>query len=139
MDWLDCCRCLTVGTPRKDPPDPPPTQQGPLTLPPSYRTRAHAHARVATTNPGRVWRYLADGIRQVVLRLRPLRIGDVTEMKWNMLGALVFSVCLASQSFGYGLLDAMLGCGCGCDACDSQSCCEKSCGACDPGCGCEDP
>ncbi len=49
-------------------------------------------------------------------------------MRWNMvLGALVLSVGLCSQSFGFELLDRMLGMGCGCDA--QASCCEKPCGA----------
>ena len=37
-------------------------------------------------------------------------------MRWYMLiGALVLSVGLCGQSFSFGLLDQMLGCGCGCD------------------------
>ena len=36
-------------------------------------------------------------------------------MRWNVLGALLVSVCLTGQSFGAGLLDRMLGSGCGCD------------------------
>jgi hypothetical protein len=35
-------------------------------------------------------------------------------MKWNFLGALMLSIALAGPSFGAGLLDQMLGCGCGC-------------------------
>jgi hypothetical protein len=50
-------------------------------------------------------------------------------MKWNMVfGALVVSVGLCSQSFGFELLDRMLGLNdCGCN-----SCCEKA-----PSCGCD--
>ncbi len=63
-------------------------------------------------------------------------------MKWNILGALIVGICLTGQSYGFGLLDTMLGCGCGCDSCEPQCCCEKSCGCsddcCDPGCGCDD-
>ncbi len=63
-------------------------------------------------------------------------------MKWNMLGALIVGICLTGQSYGFGLLDTMLGCGCGCDSCEPQCCCEKSCGysddCCDPGCGAAD-
>lgn len=58
-------------------------------------------------------------------------------MKGNLLGALLVSVCLAGQSFGAGLLDRMLGSGCGCDSCEPSCCCEKSCG-CPTDC-CEDP
>ena len=52
-------------------------------------------------------------------------------MKWNMVfGALVVSVGLCSQSFGFELLDRMLGLNdCGCN-----SCCQKSC---EPACGCD--
>src|SRR6476659_4963831 len=51
-------------------------------------------------------------------------------MKWNMVfGALVVSVGLASQSFGFELLDRMLGLNdCGCN-----SCCQKAA----PSCGCD--
>jgi hypothetical protein len=50
-------------------------------------------------------------------------------MKWNMfLGALVVSVGLCSQSFGFELLDRMLGLNdCGCNSCCEPQCCEKSC------------
>ncbi len=65
-------------------------------------------------------------------------------MKWNIfVGSMVLGVSLASQSFGFGLLDRMLGghgCGCASSCCDT-SVCEPSCGveqACaDPSCGCE--
>src|SRR5688572_16489983 len=55
-------------------------------------------------------------------------------MRWNMVfGALVVSVGLCSQSFGFGLLDRMLGLNdCGCNSC-CESACEPSCG-CDKGC-----
>src|SRR6187551_920138 len=55
-------------------------------------------------------------------------------MKWNMVfGALVVSVGLCSQSFGFELLERMLGLNdCGCNSC-CQSACEPSCG-CDKGC-----
>ena len=60
-------------------------------------------------------------------------------MRWNMLlGALVISVGLSSQSFGFDLLDRMLGLGCGCDSCRPRACCEKPCGeAAAPACGCK--
>src|SRR5437870_1917674 len=50
-------------------------------------------------------------------------------MKWNMVfGALVVSVGLCSQSFGFELLDRMLGLNdCGCN-----SCCQAA-----PSCGCD--
>ncbi len=53
-------------------------------------------------------------------------------MKWNMVfGALVVSVGLCSQSFGFELLDRMLGLNdCGCNTCCTS---EPSCG-CDKGC-----
>ena len=118
--------------------DPPPTQQGPSH---SRLNTAHGHTPTpASQRPTQggcgdyQQRTTSGSLRETSPTNRRCR-----SMKWNMLGALLFSVCFASQSFGYGLLDAMLGCGCGCDACDKQSCCEKSCGACDPGCGCEDP
>src|SRR5580704_6563585 len=52
-------------------------------------------------------------------------------MKWNMVfGALVVSVGLCSQSYGFELLERMLGLNdCGCN-----SCCQKSC---EPACGCD--
>ena len=53
-------------------------------------------------------------------------------MKFSkFLGALVLSAGLCSQSFGAGLLDRMVGGGCG------PSCCEPSC--CDAGKACHDP
>ena len=54
-------------------------------------------------------------------------------MKWNMVfGALVVSVGLCGQSFGFELLDRMLGLNdCGCNSCCNS--CEPSCG-CDKGC-----
>jgi len=80
-------------------------------------------------------------------------------MKWNMVfGALVVSVGLCSQSFGFELLDRMLGlndCGCnscctaeascGCDKGCEPACCAAAapaCGcaaACEPACGCAAP
>jgi len=46
-------------------------------------------------------------------------------------GALLVSVALCSQGFGFELLDRMLGLnngGCGeCNACDKVACCEKAC------------
>jgi hypothetical protein len=57
-------------------------------------------------------------------------------MKWNFLGALALSTALASQSFGNGMLDRMLGSGCGCGCEPSCNCCEKSCCA-EQSCGCE--
>ena len=55
-------------------------------------------------------------------------------MKWNMVfGALVVSVGLCSQSFGFELLERMLGLNdCGCNSCCQQAC-QPSCG-CDKGC-----
>src|SRR5262245_9982205 len=58
-------------------------------------------------------------------------------MRWNVLGALMLSLCLTSQGFAAGLLDRMLGSGCGCDACEPSCCCEKSCGCCSDPC-CDD-
>jgi len=51
-------------------------------------------------------------------------------MKWNMVfGALVVSVGLGSQSFGFELLDRMLGLNdYGCNSC---------CDPCEPACGCD--
>lgn len=67
-------------------------------------------------------------------------------MKWNFLGALMMSIALASPTFACcGLLDKMLGGGCGCCEEASCSCCEKSCcceeASCcaeEASCGCED-
>jgi hypothetical protein len=57
-------------------------------------------------------------------------------MRWNMvLGALVVSVGLSSQSFGFELLDRMLGLGCGCGSHTQEACCEKP--VAKPACGCE--
>jgi len=57
-------------------------------------------------------------------------------MKWNIaVAALVASVAMCSQSFGFDLLDRMLGgSGCGCDTqcCETTDDCEV-----DPGCGCD--
>jgi hypothetical protein len=55
-------------------------------------------------------------------------------MKWNMvLSALAVSVSLCGQSFGFGLLDRMLGLNdCGCNTCCSTA--APACG-CDKGCG----
>ena len=71
-------------------------------------------------------------------------------MKWSMfVGALVLSVslCTSQHSYGFELLDRMLGVGCGCDTCGcdaAPSCgCDTGCDAapagCDakPTCGCE--
>src|SRR5215469_3053996 len=59
-------------------------------------------------------------------------------MKWNMfVGALVVSLGLCSQSFGFDLLTRMLGRG---GSCCQPSCCETSC--CQPACEatcCEQP
>src|SRR5690606_15668294 len=54
-------------------------------------------------------------------------------MRWTMiLGALVVSAGLSSQSYGFELLDRMLGISYG-----GGSCCEKPCGeAYAPACGC---
>ena len=63
-------------------------------------------------------------------------------MKWNMVfGALVVSVGLASQSFGFELLDRMLGLNdCGCNSCCHKAepaCgCDKGCEAAEASCGC---
>jgi hypothetical protein len=54
-------------------------------------------------------------------------------MKWHMiLGALVMSVSLSTQSFGFELLDTLLGMNSGCGCAAPTSCCEKPCG--DVGC-----
>jgi len=82
-------------------------------------------------------------------------------MKWNMIvGALVLGLGLCSQSYGFNLLDSMLGAhgggcgceascgceavdpGCGCEAAGCASACEPACGceaACEPACGCAAP
>ena len=59
------------------------------------------------------------------------------------LGALVFGVTVCSQSFGFELLDKMLGhkgcascCEPGCDAGNGNGCCDPGCGA---GNGCAEP
>ena len=56
-------------------------------------------------------------------------------MKWNiLLGTLVLGLALSTQSFGFELLNRMLGGGC------TSNCCEPACGCdddCDPGCGCD--
>ena len=54
----------------------------------------------------------------------------------NFLGALMVSIALTSPSFGFCLLDKMLGSGCGCCCEPSCGCCEKSC-CCEQSCGCE--
>ena len=54
-------------------------------------------------------------------------------MKWNIfLGTLVLALGLSTQSFGFELLDRMLG--------TSSSCCDSGCdtGCCEPACGAED-
>src|SRR5262249_30263321 len=53
----------------------------------------------------------------------------------KFLGALMVSIALTSPSFGFCLLDRMLGNGCGCCCEPSCSCCEKSC-CCEQSCGC---
>lgn len=66
-------------------------------------------------------------------------------MKLNMfLGALVVSVGLCGQSFGFELLDRMLGLNSYGGGCCEQSCCEQTCAAepacghqAEPACGCE--
>lgn len=56
-------------------------------------------------------------------------------MKWNILvGSLVLSLGLSTQSFGANLLDRMLGANYSGD-CDTVTCCEPSCV--EPSCGCE--
>src|SRR4029079_17127936 len=59
------------------------------------------------------------------------RKGRRCSMRWNMLlGALVVSAGLSTQSFGFELLDRMLGLNdCGCNSCCEPKCCEKSCAA----------
>ncbi|MCA9153134.1 MAG: hypothetical protein KDA38_00040 [Planctomycetales bacterium] len=59
-----------------------------------------------------------------------------------MLGTLVLGLSLCTQSFGFDLLDRMLGtsgCGCTTKCCAAPSCgCDNGCasnGCCDPGCG----
>jgi hypothetical protein len=53
-------------------------------------------------------------------------------MKWNIiLGSMVLGLMVSAQSFGFELLDRMLGVGCGCEAkagCDakgSDGCCAR--------------
>ncbi len=79
--------------------------------------------------------------------------GDVAPMKRIIMTmALVLGCSICSQSFGFDLLDRMLGVkGCGsasscCDTgCDAPSCCEPACGCeasgccAEPACGCEAP
>jgi len=66
--------------------------------------------------------------------------GDVAQMKWKLfIGALVVSAGMCSQSFGFELLDRMLGGGHGgCGNCCAPSCCEPSCceaaACCEPTC-----
>ena len=67
-------------------------------------------------------------------------------MKWNIaVAALCVSAAMCSQSFGFDLLDRMLGikCGSSCDtaACDAPADCEAepACGCEEPACGCEEP
>ena len=54
----------------------------------------------------------------------------------TIFGALLVSVALCSQGFGFELLDRMLGLnygGCGeCKACAKVACCEKACCSCSP-------
>ena len=57
-------------------------------------------------------------------------------MKWSIfVGALVLSVslCTSQHSYGFELLDRMLGVGCGCDTCGCDA--APGCGA-EPACGC---
>ncbi len=60
-------------------------------------------------------------------------------MKWNIfVGSLVLGLGLSTQSFGFDLLDRMLGADYG-GCCEKAACCETSCGCeVDPGCGCDD-
>ena len=55
-------------------------------------------------------------------------------MKWNIIiGTLVLGVGLCSQSFGFDLLDRMLGVnGCGCES----KCCDSKKNGCDDKAGC---
>src|SRR5258708_40333204 len=62
-------------------------------------------------------------------------------MKWNIiLGSMVLGLAMCSQSFGFELLDRMLGSnGCGCDTqccetkcCSKPKCCQPKC--CEPKC-----
>lgn len=61
----------------------------------------------------------------------------LVSMKWNVaVASLVASLAICSQSFGFDLLDRMLGgSGCGC----ASSCCETQSTCCDvgPSCGCD--
>src|SRR5687768_12116717 len=74
---------------------------------------------------------------EVLNPARSTREGRRCSMRWNMfVGALVVSVGLSSQSFGFELLDRMLGLNdCGCNSCCEPQCCEKSCApACEQAC-----
>ena len=51
------------------------------------------------------------------------------------LGALVLGVTVCSQSFGFELLDRMLGCKGGASCCEPG--CDAGAGCCEPGCGAE--
>ena len=75
-----------------------------------------------------------------------LRKGDVAPMKRTILMmAMVIGCGISSPTFGFDLLDRMLGikCGSSCDtaACDAPADCEAepACGCEEPACGCEEP
>ena len=75
-----------------------------------------------------------------------LRKGDVAPMKRTILMmAMVIGCGISSPTFGFDLLDRMLGikCGSSCDtaACDAPADCEAepACGCEEPACGCEAP
>ncbi|MDP6444001.1 MAG: hypothetical protein QGG36_25145 [Pirellulaceae bacterium] len=57
-------------------------------------------------------------------------------MKWNiLLGTMVLGLGLCTQSFGFELLDRMLGVsGCGCESKAKGNCCESKKGGCNRGC-----
>ncbi len=64
-------------------------------------------------------------------------------MKWNLIvSSLVLALGMSTQSFGFELLDQLLGvsgcCNSGCceASCGAPACCDSGCAAADPACGC---
>jgi len=119
----------------------------PHSRPPSTHPSAIADTKSPRPVPGKVWHDRATGCCQVEqVSLSPSnRRRD--SMKSKVMGALIVSIVLTGQTYGFGLLDSMLSGGCGCDSCAQQVCCEKSCGCddgccgdscCEPSCGCAD-
>ncbi len=86
-------------------------------------------------------------VLEVTPRLKhriPSLVKENGSMKWNIIcGALLLSAVMSTQSFGFELLNRMLGIHSGCCAsrscCSAPSCCQPACGCepCQPKCGCE--